>query len=386
VSSNSGRLAEHVAGLGLVDHHVHGATATEVDRATFELMISESGAPNPAGITQFDSQVGFSIRRWCAPVLDLPAHCSPEEYLARRAELGNPEATRRLLAASGIGHYLVETGYRGDAVLGLDGMAQASGMPVDEVVRLETVAEEVARAGTSAGDFAAEVRARLEACAPFTAGFKSIVAYRHGFDLDPEPPADREVRTAAGRWLAETAGGGPRLSDPVLLRFLLWTATDLGKPLQLHSGYGDADLDLHRANPLLLMPWLRRVQGRGVDVLLLHNYPFHREAGYLAQMFPHVYFDVGLGLNYAGVRSEAIVAESLEVAPFGKQLFSSDAWGPAELHHLGALLWRRAMSRVLGRWVDEGEWTLADALRVATMIGCTNARRVYDLPGDRAPA
>jgi predicted TIM-barrel fold metal-dependent hydrolase len=74
-----------------------------------------------------------------------------------------------------------------------------------------------------------------------------------------------------------------------------------------------------------------------------------------------------------------VVAESLELAPFGKVLFSSDAWGPPELHYLGALLWRRATARVLGGWVADGDWSHADALRVAEMVGAGNARRVYRL-------
>jgi len=65
------------------------------------------------------------------------------------------------------------------------------------------------------------------------------------------------------------------------------------------------------------------------------------------------------------------------VAPFGKVLFSSDAWGPAELHYLGTVLWRRAMASVLGEWVESGEWSGADAVRVVTMVGADNAKRVY---------
>ncbi|GII23442.1 amidohydrolase family protein [Planosporangium mesophilum] len=374
------KLTDAIEKLPLVDHHVHGALAGAVDRATFEVMITESSVPAPAGTTHFDSQVGFSIRRWCAPLLDLAPHCSPEEYLARRDELGNDEVNRRLLAATGVDRYLIETGYQGDATLGLQQMATAGRRPVHEVVRLEAVAEEVARSGADAAGFAATVRERLADSATTAVGFKSIVAYRHGFDVDPSRPADVEVARAADRWLREVGTTGTaRVADPVLLRFLLWQAVDLGRPLQLHVGYGDADLDLHRSNPLLLTEWLRQVQGR-LDVLLLHCYPFHREAGYLAQVFPHVYFDVGLALNYVGARSTAVVAESLELAPFAKQLYSSDAWGPAELHYLGALNWRRAMTRILGQWVDDGEWSLDDAVRVATMIGSTNARRVYGLP------
>jgi len=75
----------------------------------------------------------------------------------------------------------------------------------------------------------------------------------------------------------------------------------------------------------------------------------------------------------------ADMSESLEVAPFGKVLFSSDGWGPAELHHLGAVLWRRAMIGVLGEWVASGEWSGLEAVRVAQLVGAGNARRVYQL-------
>ena len=78
-------------------------------------------------------------------------------------------------------------------------------------------------------------------------------------------------------------------------------------------------------------------------------------------MFPHVYMDIGLGVNHTGVQSEQLIAEMLEVAPFRKILFSSDAWGLPELHLLGSWLFRRGLSRVLGRWVVAGDWSLGDA-------------------------
>jgi predicted TIM-barrel fold metal-dependent hydrolase len=169
------------------------------------------------------------------------------------------------------------------------------------------------------------------------------------------------------------------VSDPTLIRFLIWTGVDRGLPLQFHVGYGDPDLDLHRCDPLLLTRFIKLVEPRAIPLMLLHCYPFHRNAGYLAQAFPHVYFDVGLGINHTGARADAVVAESLELAPFSKILFSSDAWGPSELHYLGALLWRRATARVLQAWVEAGEWSSEDALRVASLIGAENANRVYVL-------
>jgi predicted TIM-barrel fold metal-dependent hydrolase len=121
------------------------------------------------------------------------------------------------------------------------------------------------------------------------------------------------------------------------------------------------------------------VQSRDVAVMLLHCYPFHRQAGYLSQVFPHVYLDVGLAVNYAGARAAAVLAESLELAPFHKILFSSDAFGLAELYYLGALLFRRAFDEVAGGWVGAGLWSAPDAHRVARMVAAGNAERVYGL-------
>ena len=71
--------------------------------------------------------------------------------------------------------------------------------------------------------------------------------------------------------------------------WLAWTAIEIGMPLQIHVGYGDADLDLLRADPLRLTAFLRATEKLEVPVLLLHNYPFHRNAAYLAQVYSHVF-------------------------------------------------------------------------------------------------
>jgi predicted TIM-barrel fold metal-dependent hydrolase len=370
---DEGPLADAVRELRLVDHHVHGATTADLDRAALEDGLTESPWPAPPGTSHLDSQLGFSVRRWCAPVLDLPPHTDVEHYLARRAELGGPEVARRFLTASGIGRFLVETGYRAGEILDPAGLAATAGAEAAEVVRLEAVAEDVVARGTDASRFGDAFADALAERARTAVALKSVIAYRYGLDVDPVPPTPLQVRRAAGRWLKER---GP-LTDPVLLRHLLWAGVEHGLPLQFHVGYGDPDLTLHRCDPSLLTPFIRAVQPRHVPIMLLHCYPYHRTAAYLAGAFPHVHLDVGLAVNYTGAASRAVVAETLEVAPFGKVLFSSDAWGPPELHHLGALLWRRAITAVLGGWVADGDWSLTDAIRVAGMIGSGNATRVY---------
>ncbi|MGZ4136820.1 MAG: amidohydrolase family protein [Actinomycetota bacterium] len=363
--------------LPLVDHHVHGALRIPLDREAFERGITESDRGLAPGTSAFDSQVGFAIRRWCSPLLGLEPHADPDSYIAARAALGPEETNRRLLVPSGVSHYLVDTGFATDDLLDLAGMAAASGRATREIVRLEGLAEEVAASGVDAGGFqdafVERLGARIEAGA---VGTKSIVAYRHGFDVDPSRPAPDEVAKAVSGWFA---GESTRLADPTLLRLALWSGIDAGVPMQIHVGFGDSDLHLARANPLLLTDFIKRAEPSGTPIMLLHCFPFHREAGYLAHIYPNVYFDVGVVVNYLGAQSRQLVAESLEVGPFAKQLFSSDAWGPAELHHLGALLWRRSLTDVVGAWIRSGDWSADDGIRVASMIGHGNAERVYRL-------
>lgn len=378
----STEIAEAVAALTLVDHHVHACSSAPPDLLGFGDQLTESDRPAAVGTSRFDSQIGFAIRRHCAPLLGLPAHASIEEYWQARQLLDPAELDRRLLGAAGVDRWLVDTGFKGDEILDLDSFAsRVPDARVQEIVRLETLLESVS-AGADATTLEDRFVSALHDASLDAAGLKSVIAYRHGFDFDPAPPSSTETSAAAGRWLAELdTGATPRVSDPVLLRMALWAGVRTGLPLQLHAGYGDPDLDLRRCDPLLLAAWIKLVEPHGTDLMLLHCYPFHRQAGYLAQAFPHVHLDVGLAVNHTGAASASVIAESLELAPFAKVLYSSDAFGPPELHALGAALWRRGMTRTLSRWVTEGEWSTADAVRVATMVGRTNAERVYGVPG-----
>jgi predicted TIM-barrel fold metal-dependent hydrolase len=368
-----------VADLALIDHHCHGIARTTLDRASFEAQLCEADSPSRWHGSLFDSQVGFAVRRVCAPLLDLPVHAPADDYLARRAELGADEVNRRLVTSTGITDFLVDTGYLGDTVTSpaeLGRLANATSRPI---VRLESVAEQVIATSTAAG-FADAYRAALADAAGDAVGLKSVAAYRVGLDLDPRRPGAAEVTRAAGHWQSVLDGGSaPRMVDEVLTRFVFWTGVDLGLPVQFHVGYGDADIDLHRSDPLLLTPLLRATAGAGVPIMLLHNYPFHRHAGYLAQVFGHVFVDVGLTIHGVGTRAPEVLAELFELAPFGAVLFSTDAFGLAELYAVSTALFRGALDAFLSGGVTDGAWSAEDARRIARMVCAENARRAYGL-------
>ncbi|QIJ62020.1 amidohydrolase family protein [Streptomyces sp. JB150] len=361
----------------LVDQYCHGVLRTELGLGTFETQLARTEGPPAPGTTLFDTQTGFAVRRWCPPLLGLEPHCPPARYLARRRELGVLEAGRRLLRGSGITTYLVDTSLPGD-LTGPDELASAAAAEAREIVRLEPLAEQVADTSGTVESFLANLAESVHAAAASAVAFTSVAGVRHGLALAPEPPGPGEVRGAAGRWLAARPVGG-ELSDPVLLRHLLWSAVATGRPLQLHAGLGEPGLRIDRTDPVLLTDFVRATAGLGTDLVLLYGYPYHRHAAHLAGVFPHVYADSGAALARTGARAATVLAEILELAPFGKILFSSGGKGLPELHVVGARLFREALARVLGGWVAEGAWSLTDAQRVAGMIAAGNARRVYGL-------
>jgi uncharacterized protein len=365
----------------LTDHHCHGVLREGGD---LEALLTEGDGGEAAGGTAFDSLAGFAFRRLCPPVLDLPPHAPLSSYVSRRAALGGAEVSRRFIAGAGLGALCIDTGYQPYGLLSPDEMGALAGVPAYEVVRLEQVAEVVAASGVFADAFPDTFRAalagRVSRRRPRVVAVKSIAAYRVGLELGDDRPSDAEVAAAAGRWMGGAAAGVlPRLADETLHRFFVWCGADLGLPVQFHVGYGDRDIDLHRCNPLLLTGLLRALEPSGVPVLLLHNYPFHREAGYLAQVFAHVYADLGLATHSVGSRAPAVLAEALELVPLRKFLYSSDAFGLPELYYLGASLFRRGLSEFLRARLDDGDWTQEDAERVTRLIGAENARRVYRL-------
>lgn len=363
-------LGESIAGLNLVDNHVHGFWLTDGDRARFENGLNEA---NTEPLAQFDSgfdtQLGFAVRAHCAPILGLPPHAHPDDYWEQRRRFNPTELAALFLAEAGVCDWLVDTGLRD--VAGSAEVATSSGGRAHEIIRLEELAEQAA---AQPGDYAANFREMLCSRAQSAVATKTILAYRGGFTGDLTEPAGPDVARAAQQW---RDAGAVRLTDRILLRFGLHEALRLGKPLQFHIGLGDRDCDLNRTNPMELLEFLRR--SGGVPIVLLHCYPYEREAGYLAQAFNNVHLDVGLSVNHLGARAAAFLGRCLELAPFRKILYSSDAYGPPELHYLGARLWRLGMADVLSDFVDRGHWSARDAVRVADLIGRGNATRVYRL-------
>jgi predicted TIM-barrel fold metal-dependent hydrolase len=208
------------------------------------------------------------------------------------------------------------------------------------------------------------------------AGFKSIIAYRTGLDLTR--PSGAELERSFQR--AQSAGG--KLTEKPLLDAALWrtlhVAAELNLPIQFHTGYGDPDLDLRLANPLHLRSVIEAPELSGLKVVLLHCYPFVREAGYLASVYSGVYLDLGLTIPYTSVDAmRTSLHEALHLSPVSKLLISTDAQRTPELYWLAARWARRTIGAVMQQTVQDGDLSAAEAEWASERLLWSNAAELY---------
>jgi uncharacterized protein len=373
-------IAEHIAQVTPIDHHCHGVVRDGLTFPLFTSLLTEGDTAHPG--EEFNSPLGLAVRARCAPLLGLERHAPADEYWATRAAMSNADVSRTFFLASGIGRYVVDTGYRGSELTTPSELAAWAQRPADAILRLETLAEEII-GETTADQFVDAYRAALAERTPAHVGYKSIIAYRYGLDFDPTRPTDAEVERACQQWIDEIERTGVvRVHDVVLLRFFLWEAVQKRKPIQIHIGYGDADITLYRCDPSQMTPFLRAIEGSGATITLLHCYPFIREAAILCQVFSHVYMDTSLGVVHTGAGSTSLVRESLEIAPFSRLLFATDAFGLAELYFLGTHFWRAGMTTVFSEWLAADALSEKDAQTIVDDIAWRNAARLYGIPGE----
>lgn len=316
-----------------------------------------------------------ALARW------LGVEATLEAVLAGRRARGSGWV-REAVAERRVVALLVDTGYPPEA-MPLDAMAALLPCAVHEVVRIERVAERLLSEGHPLDDFLVAYRAALEAALPQAVAFKSIVAYRSGLAVQPWDL--REVAVAYERARDRVrAGAAPRLVERPLLDHLLLTALEVagaaGRPLQLHAGFGDPDLDLPRANPLLLRPLLEDSRWRQARLVLLHlAYPYAREAAFMAAVWPQVFVDLSLALPHLGPGALPLLGEVLALAPATKLLYGSDLRGLPELFALAADWARELLGDALAGLVARDALDPDEALAVARGILATNARDLYRL-------
>jgi uncharacterized protein len=376
--------------ISIIDHHAH-ALLRKPPATVVEWLAFFSESRDPALVAGHVPDTLFF--RYAVKALARLLGCepTPEAVLNARDRLGphiDPSGrsawAELLIRDANISTMLIDYGFRGPENYGPEEMHRLLPCRLDPILRLETLAQELIRVHDTLDQVLEAYRAEVEdARAAGYVALKSIIAYRTGLRVREWSRSDVE---AAFRPVKEQARreGAIRLASQPINDTLLLAALDVAQrqemPVQFHTGYGDADVDLLTANPLHFRPLLQSGRYNRVPWVILHmGYPYARESSYLASIYGNVYVDLSLAIPFAPSDARMLLAQLLGLAPTSKLMYASDGFSVPELFWLGARIGRAALARVLENQVDEGTLTAREADAAARQILAGNAQRVYNL-------
>ncbi len=313
--------------------------------------------------------------------------CPPTEsaILTARRMLEPARYTRELMEQTGTGCMLVDSGFASEDTLTFHEQQALVPIAHREIVRVEILAEDLVAEYRRAENWLDAVRSRLaQAVRGGAVGVKTIAAYRASLRLRwPEQSLLRAEYTRLRESMRGSRRRAPRLTGDPLCHALVFVAAEecvrLGVPLQVHCGLGDTDLDLAEASPLGLRPLLVDERFGDLRLVLLHCYPFHREAAYLCSVFGGVYMDLSLAVWMAAGDGSRAMQEVVGLCPWTKLLYATDASRLPEVYLVAADLHRDALAEAFGGLVRRQLITMDDALEAGRQVLAGNARRLYPL-------
>jgi uncharacterized protein len=364
--------------IPLIDQHAHNLLKPEVAaQYPYSAAFTESYHPE---IINYHARYTFFYRRSLREVAAL-LNCEAEEtaILSRRQSLGLEELTHIYFRAANLEAIYLDDGLQAENILPISWHEKL--IPVQRILRLELLAEQLIPQSPDFATFLDRFNSELDPPPHGVIAFKSIACYRSGLDIQP---VAFEVAKADFDTLKQKSPTQKiRFTDKPLIDFLLQQALLIAAkyrlPVQLHTGYGDPDLDLRLANPLYLRHLLESPQYHDAPIVLLHaSYPYMREAGYLASVYPQVYLDFGLAvpfLSVSGMRDT--IRQLLELTPTTKLMYASDAHSIPELYYLGAKWGRQLLGEVLSQAVIDSDITVPEAEIIAAAILRENALSLY---------
>jgi predicted TIM-barrel fold metal-dependent hydrolase len=376
-----------LSGIGVVDHHCHQwrHSAPDYTPETYRPLFTEGN----------DGRIGEGAAsslyyRWTIRELARVLGCEPEEnaVLAARADVGREGLAAKLMAEANIEGAIFDYWYtgRGGDLYTVDQMRdQIGGGWTKSAVRIESLLESLILDSADAGEVEDRFRAYLDRDTLLAGGvvaLKSIVAYRKGLQIGK--PEQNEAYAYFPEAKAAADQGSVRINDKAFLDYFLriaigW-ASENRFPIQFHTGYGDPDVYLPTGSPIVMRDVLQDPAYRDAPLVFLHAaYPYVRELSYLASVYPNVYLDFGLAIPFVATEYEAILTQSLALAPTTRVLYSSDGFAVPEHAWFAAVHGRKALANVLAEFFERGMIGEQDQWQIADQILRGNAYRLYGL-------
>jgi len=264
-SKDRDALANLIATYPMIDNHSHPIFARhEGSAASLESITSEAfgqalesakySLSHHRAVKQLSSLLGVEGATW-------------EEVKEKCSSINRQDWIKKCF--SGVQCVLLDDGLRspeGTTTMGWEEHDRFTSSDNKRLVRLERLGEDLLeKYAGDGGEFAAaawmdDARKAISALLdnPKVAGFKSVICYRGGLDVSIDDT--NNFFLSFKEWVADTrarqtAGKACRLESKCINEWLINTAcylieqNDYRKPLQFHTGVGDADINLLKSNP-----------------------------------------------------------------------------------------------------------------------------------------
>lgn len=315
-----------------------------------------------------------------------------DDYLKTRAMQSQSDHLGGLFADAGIGTVLIDDTVikNSEQLLPASQLAHLTNLTVNRVLAIEPVLErlfvdndtfdQALRNLESAFDTA--IRDSAESNLKVVA-LKTSLA-NGGLALEASTIAS--ARTAyhpARKEVIDSGRLGRTASYNYLLAQVLELAINRGLPVQIRASADRqamlVDVNNSNNNPLAFQPILRAQRFADLKVVLLHSYPFVREAAYLASVYPGVFFDLSLANSLLAPDLTSLYYEALSVAPYSKLLAGTGGNSQPESFWYGAICLRRGLSEALKELTEKGYLLKAQMEEVERAVLRSNAINLYNL-------
>lgn len=372
----------------LVDHHAHVMRADflQLDAIGLRQAFTESRSAS-----QIEQHVPNSLSyrdclRKLGALFDLPG--TEESILRFRMTMKEADYINLLFDDVSIGGMIVDDGFLPSSAMTLPRFANLIERPLFVCRRIENVIEEALLSADSFETLESSFANYLlrESYGEIVA-FKTIAAYRGGLELTVVSQEDAKTDFQRAKDSLIGLTGKPRITRGALYHYLLMRsfviASQRNLPVQLHCGIGDQDEDLRQANPLALRDLFESAKANKTRFVLLHCYPFMREASYLCSIYGNVYMDLSLTSFLATGNLDEALIEAMTLAPISKILAGTDGHSVPETYWYAARSIKSALKRVLDTLSGRDLIDPKTTNETAAAILHENARSLYSLEGLR---
>lgn len=370
----------------LIDQHAHSLLSgfLQLDEIGFRKCFTESRS-----LKMIERHVPHTLHymelvRQLQRVFDVR---NEEQYFELRQTMKVVDHVNCLFDEASFGALIIDDGFRSDAMITSARLAKLINRPIYRCLRLETILENAIEASSNFDDMLTKFTAAIKSKGDIqTVAVKSIAAYRGGLAIDMVAPSD--ARADFDRLKSERPASSRshlRIEKRPLYHYALAEAFEIAGtlqlPVQVHCGIGDSDEDLREANPLILRNIFESKRFAETNFVLLHCYPYVREAAYLASLYATVYMDLSLAAFLVPGYLDLLILDALSGAPATKLLAGTDGHSVPETHWFGAFSLKRSLSAALNSLIDRDMISEEQANSIAAAVLYRNARELYKLDG-----